>query len=81
MSKVNNIVEDKAFTFSPNEQVQQVDVKGRLLEARLRTLKELDQEVLSLCNVNEIPQGIGETYFMPGASQQYFSTEWGGAGN
>ena len=60
MSKVNNIV-DKAFTFSPNEQVQQVDVKGCLLEARLRTLKELDQEVLSLCNVNEIPQEIEET--------------------
>ena len=61
MSKVNNIVEDKAFTFSPNEQVQQVHVKARLLEARLRTLKEIDQEVLSLCNVHEIPQEIEES--------------------
>lgn len=36
LSKVNNIVEDEAFTFSSNEQVQQVEVISRLLEAKLK---------------------------------------------
>ena len=61
MSKVNDIVEDEAFTFSSNEQVQQVEVIGRLLEAKGKTLEEIDQEVLSLCNVNKIPQEIKES--------------------
>ena len=61
VSKVNDIVEDEAFTFSSNEQVQQVEVIGRLLEAKLKTLEEIDQEVLSLCNVDEIPQEIEES--------------------
>ena len=61
VSKVNNIVEDEAFMFSSNEQVQQVEVIGRLLEAKLKTLEEIDQEVLSLCNVYEIPQEIEES--------------------
>lgn len=61
VSKVNDIVGDEAFTFSSNEQVQQVEVIGRLLEAKLKTLEEIDQEVLSLCNVDEIPQEIEES--------------------
>lgn len=61
MSKVNVIVKDKRFTFSSNEQIQQVDVIGRLMEAKLKTLEEIDQEVLPLCNVDEIPQEIEES--------------------
>ena len=80
VSKVNDIVDDEAFTFSSNEQVQQVEVIGRLLETKLKTLEELDQEVLSLCNVDEIPQEIeeseklvfGESYLMSEANQRYF---------
>ena len=60
-SKVNDIVEDEAFTFSSNEQVQQVEVISRLLEAKLKTLEEIDQEVLSLCNIDEIPQELEES--------------------
>ena len=61
VSKVNDIVEDEACPFSSNEQVQQVEVIGRLLEAKLKTLEEIDQEVLSLCNVDEIPREIEES--------------------
>ena len=37
VSKVNNIVDDEAFTFSSNKQVQHVEVIGRLLEAKLNS--------------------------------------------
>ena len=47
--------------FSSNEQVQQVEVIGRLLETKLKTLEEIDQEVLSLCNDDKIPQEIEES--------------------
>ena len=60
-SKVTDIVEDEAFTFSSNEQVQQLEVISRLLETKLKTLADMDQEVLSLCNVDEIPQEIEES--------------------
>lgn len=32
-----------------------------MLEAKLKTLKKIDQEVLSLCNIDEIPQEIKES--------------------
>ena len=32
-----------------------------MLEAKLKTLEDIDQEVLSLCNVDEIPQEIEES--------------------
>lgn len=58
MSKVDKIKGDEAFLFSSSEQVQQLEVISRLMEAKLKTLKDIDQEVLSLCNVDEIPQEI-----------------------
>ena len=61
MSKVTDIVEDEAFTFSSNEQVHQWEVISRLLEAKLKALEDIDQDILSLCNVDEIPQEIEES--------------------
>lgn len=61
MSKVTAIVEDEAFTFSSNEQVHQLEVISRLLEAKLKALEDIDQDILSLCNVDEIPQEIEES--------------------
>ena len=61
MSKVTDIVEDEVFTFSSNEQVHQLEVISRLLEAKLKALEDIDQDILSLCNVDEIPQEIGES--------------------
>ena len=61
MSKVTDIVEDEAFTFSSNEQVHQWEVISRLLEAKLKALENIDQDILSLCNVDEIPQEIEES--------------------
>ena len=58
MSKVTDIVEDEAFTFSSSEQVHKAEVISRLLEAKLKTIEDVDHEVLSLCNVDEIPQEI-----------------------
>ena len=61
MSKVTDIVEDEAFTFSSNEQVHQWEVISQLLEAKLKALEDIDQDILSLCNVDEIPQEIEES--------------------
>ena len=61
MSKVTDIVEDEAFTFSSNEQVHQLEVISQLLEAKLKALEDIDQDILSLCNVDEIPQEIEES--------------------
>lgn len=61
MSKVTAIVEDEAFTFSSNEQVHQLEVISRLLEAKLKALEDIYQDILSLCNVDEIPQEIEES--------------------
>ena len=61
MSKVTDIVEDEAFTFSSNEQVHQWEVISRLLEAKLKALEDIDLDILSLCNVDEIPQEIEES--------------------
>ena len=55
-SKVTDIVEDNR-----RQQVQQLEVISRLLETKLKTLADIDQEVLSLCNVDEIPQEIEES--------------------
>ena len=38
-----------------------MEVISRLLEAKLKTLADIDQVVLSLCNVDEIPQEIEES--------------------
>lgn len=59
VSKVNKIIE--AFLFSSSEQVQQLEVISRLMEAKLKTVEDIDQEVLSLCNVDEIPQEIEDS--------------------
>ena len=59
VSKVKDIIEDEAFTFS--DQVQELEVTSRLLEAKLKTLEDIDKEVLSLCSVEEIPQEIEES--------------------
>ena len=61
MSKVTDIVEDEVFTFSSNEQVHQLKVISRLLEAKLKALEDIDLDILSLCNVDEIPQEIEES--------------------
>ena len=61
MSKVTDIVEDEAFTFSSKEQVHQLEVISRLLEAKLKALEDIDQDILSLCNVDEIPQEIEDS--------------------
>ena len=39
----------------------QFKVISRFLEAKLKTPGEINQEVLSLCNVDEIPQEIEES--------------------
>ena len=39
----------------------QFKVISRFLEAKLKTPGEINQEVLSLCNVDEIPQEIKES--------------------
>ena len=61
VSKVTDIVEDEAFTFSTSELVHQLEVISRLLEAKLKALEDIDQDILSLCNVDEIPQEIEES--------------------
>ena len=61
VSKVTDIVEDEAFTFSSNEKVHQLEVISRLLEAKLKVLEDIGQDILSLCNVDEIPQEIEES--------------------
>ena len=61
VSKVTDIVEDEAFTFSTSELVHQLEVISRLLEAKLKALEDIDQEVLSLCDVDEIPREIKES--------------------
>jgi len=58
-TKVNDIVEDE--TLAASEQVKQLEVIHRLLETKLKALRDIDQEVLSLCSVEEIPQEIGES--------------------
>ena len=59
VNKVNNILVDESFNSS--KQVQQLEVRSRLLEAKLKTLEGIDQEVLSLCDVEEITQEIEES--------------------
>ena len=48
VSKVTYIVEHEAFTFSSSEQVHQLEVISRLLEAKSKTLEDIDEEILSL---------------------------------
>lgn len=59
VGKVNDIIGDEEFVSS--EQIQQLQVISRLLETKLKILEGIDQEVLSLCNVDEIPQEIEES--------------------
>jgi len=49
-------VEDE--TLAASEQVKQLEVIHRLLETKLKALGDIDQEILSLCSVEEIPQEI-----------------------
>ena len=79
MSKVNNIVEDEAFTFSSNEQVQQVEVVGCLLKAKLKTLEDIDQEVLSLST--KLQRRLKNLRSIWKKLSYCFSGEWGAAGN
>lgn len=59
VGKVNDIIGTEEFISS--EHISQLKVIGRLLETKLKTLEEIDQEVLSLCNVDEIQQEIEES--------------------
>lgn len=59
MDKANQVIGIEEFVSSKH--ISQLKVISRLLEAKLKTLKEIDQEVLSLCNVDEIPQEIEES--------------------
>ena len=61
MSEVNHIVENEAFTSSFNKKVQQLEVISQLLEAKEKTLNDIDQEVLSLYNTDEIPQEMEDS--------------------
>ena len=56
VGKVNEIIGIVA-----SEHISQLKVISCLLDAKLKTLEEIDQEVLSLCNVNEIAQEIKES--------------------
>ena len=47
--------------FSSNEKVHQLEVISRLPEAKLKALEDIGQDILSLCNVDEIPQEIEES--------------------
>lgn len=58
-TKVNDLVEDETLVAS--EQVKQLEVLHRLLEMKLKALGDIDQEILSLCSVEEIPQEIEES--------------------
>ena len=50
VNKANAILGDEAAqAYISSEQVQQLEVISRLLEAKLKTLEEIDQKVLSLC--------------------------------
>lgn len=59
VGKVNEIIGIEDLVDS--EHISQLKVISRLLDAKLKTLEEIDQEVLSLCNVDEIPQEIEES--------------------
>ena len=62
VNKANAIFGDEAAqAYISSEQVQQLEVISRLLEAKLKTLEEIDQQVLSLCILEEITQEIEES--------------------
>ena len=54
VNKANAILGGEvAQAYISSEQVQQLEVISRLLEAKLKTLEEIDQQVLSLCILEE----------------------------
>ena len=59
MTKVIDIVEDETLT--TGEQVQHLEVISRLNVTKFKALGDIDQEILSLFSVDEIPLEIEES--------------------
>ena len=60
VNKVKDILPEE-YTYATSEQIQQLEIINGLLQAKLKALEDIDQEILSLCELEAIEHEIEES--------------------
>ena len=60
MNKVRDILPEES-TYATSKQIQQLEIINGLLQAKLKALEDIDQEILSLCELEAIEHEIEES--------------------